>query len=86
MPKFLRPKAAAYGHIIAIDGNGKILQDLQDPHTAYPQNTSVRETNEYLYIGSLVAPALARLPKAKAGIQGGLRPFLQKAEKLDDLR
>ncbi|MGB9617327.1 MAG: SMP-30/gluconolactonase/LRE family protein [Desulfomonilaceae bacterium] len=86
MPKFLRPKAAAYGHIIAIDGNGKVLQDLQDPHTAYPQNTSVRESNEYLYIGSLVAPALARLPKAKAGIQGGLRPFPRKAEKSDALR
>ena len=64
----MRPKATAYGHIIAIDGNGRILENLQDPKTKYPQNTSVRETKEYLYIGSLVAPVLARLPKAKVGI------------------
>jgi sugar lactone lactonase YvrE len=69
MPQFMRPKAIAYGHIIAIDGNGQVLEDLQDPNTTYPQNTSVRETKDFLYIGSLVAPALARLPKAKAGLK-----------------
>ena len=68
MPQFMRPKAVAYGHIIAIDGNGQVLEDLQDPNTTYPQNTSVRETKDFLYIGSLIAPALARLPKAKAGL------------------
>jgi sugar lactone lactonase YvrE len=69
MPKFLRPKAASYGHIIAIDANGKVLEDLQNPHTKYPQNTSVTETKDYLYVGSLIGPVLARLPKAKAGIK-----------------
>ncbi len=69
MPQFIRPKAVAYGHIIAIDGNGQVLEDLQDPNTMYPQNTSVRETKDFLYIGSLVAPALARLPKARAGLK-----------------
>ncbi len=68
MPQFMRPKAITYGHIIAIDGNGQVLEDLQDANTKYPQNTSVRETKDFLYIGSLIAPALARLPKAKAGL------------------
>ena len=68
MPAFLRPKAVPYGHIIAIDGNGKVLQDLQEPKGTYPINTSVTETKDYLYIGSLVAPVLARLPKAKADL------------------
>ena len=68
MPQFMRPRAVAYGHIIAIDGNGRVLEDLQDPNTQYPQNTSVRETKDFLCIGSLVAPALARLRKAKAGL------------------
>jgi len=68
MPKFMRPKATAYGHIIAIDGNGQVVENLQHPHTKYPQNTSARETKDYLYIGSLVAPTLARLSKAKAGL------------------
>lgn len=68
LPAFLRPKAVAYGHIIAIDGDGAVVEDLQDPEGAYPINTSVTETGEHLYIGSLVAPVLARLAKAKAGL------------------
>lgn len=69
MPSFVRPKAESYGHIIAIDGNGKILLDLQDPQTPYPQNTAVTETKDFLYIGSLTAPVLARLPKDKVGLK-----------------
>ncbi|MBM4326666.1 MAG: SMP-30/gluconolactonase/LRE family protein [Deltaproteobacteria bacterium] len=69
MPSFLRPKAESYGHIIAIDGNRKILMDLQDPQTNYPQNTAVTETKEFLYIGSLSATSLARLPKDKIGLK-----------------
>jgi sugar lactone lactonase YvrE len=68
MPSFIRPKATAYGHIIAIDGNGKVLKDLQDPETGYPQNTSVTETKEFLYIGSLITPVVARLAKSKVGL------------------
>ena len=68
MPKFIRPKATAYGHIIAIDGNGKVLKDLQDPKTGYPQNTSLTETKEFLYIGSLISPVVARLAKSKVGL------------------
>ncbi len=63
LPAFLRPQAIAYGHIISVDGDGKVVEDLQDPNGSYPINTSVAETEDYLYIGSLVAPALGRLPK-----------------------
>ena len=68
MPAFLRPKAVAYGHIIAIDGDGKVLEDLQDPNGSYPINSSVTETEDYLYIGSLTTPFLGRLPKKKIGL------------------
>jgi sugar lactone lactonase YvrE len=68
MPPFARPKAAPYGHILAIDDRGKVLEDLQDPAGGYPVNTSVRETKDYLYIGSLAASTLARLPKARVGL------------------
>lgn len=68
MPAFLRPEAKPYGHIIAIDGEGRVVMDLQDPNGAYPINTSVTETDGYLYIGSLMAPVLGRLKKADAGI------------------
>ena len=68
MPAFVRPKAVAYGHIMAIDGEGKVLLDLQDPDASYQINTSVTETKDYLYIGSLVTPVLGRLKKAKIGL------------------
>ena len=68
MPAFLRPKAVAYGHIIAIDDSGKVVADLQDPDGSYPINTSVTETRDHLYIGSLVTPVLGRLKKAKIGL------------------
>jgi len=68
MPAFMRPQAVAYGHIIAIDDNGKVVIDLQDPDGSYPINSSVTETKEYLYIGSLVAPVLGRIEKEKIGL------------------
>jgi sugar lactone lactonase YvrE len=69
MPAFLQPAAQPYGHIIAIDGSGNVLEDLQDPAGGYPINTSVTETKDYLYIGSLVTPVLGRLKKSKAGLK-----------------
>jgi hypothetical protein len=57
MPAFLRPKAKAYGHIIAIDETGLVVEDLQDPDGGYPINTSVTETEDLLYAGNLVAPS-----------------------------
>ena len=68
LPAFMRPQAVAYGHIIAIDDNGKVVVDLQDPDGSYPINTSVTETKGYLYIGSLVAPVLGRIEKEKIGL------------------
>jgi len=68
MPAFLRPQAVAYGHIFAIDGTGKVLEDLQDPTGKYPINTSVTETKDYLYIGSLVTPFVGRVHKKTIGL------------------
>ncbi|MBW1785996.1 MAG: SMP-30/gluconolactonase/LRE family protein [Deltaproteobacteria bacterium] len=68
LPAFMRPKAVPYGHVIAINDNGEVMEDLQDPSGAYPLNTSLTETEDYLYIGSLVAQTIARLSKEKAGL------------------
>lgn len=68
LPGFVRPKATFYGHIIAIDGTGRILANLQDPDGGYRVNTSVTETKDYLYIGSLVMPSIGRLAKVKVGL------------------
>ncbi len=68
MPAFMRPKAIPYGHVIALDENGKVVQNLQDPDAGYPIITSVTEREDYLYLGSLVTPVMGRLAKAKIGL------------------
>jgi sugar lactone lactonase YvrE len=68
MPPSMRPAAKPYGHIIALDATGAVVQDLQDPEGSYAINTSVLETERYLYLGSLVMPSLGRLEKAKIGL------------------
>ncbi len=65
LPAFLRPAAASYGHILAFNTEGQVLLDLQDPTDAYPLITSVTETDDYLYLGSLSAPAIGRLAKTE---------------------
>ena len=68
LPTFLRPGIEPYGHVIAIDSNGKVLVDLQDSKGAYPATTGAWETDDYLYVSSLTAPVLARYKKTKFGL------------------
>jgi sugar lactone lactonase YvrE len=68
LPAPVRPGPRRYGHIIALDASGKVVASLQDPAGEYPLNTSVLETPDYLYLGSLVAPSLARLARQQAGL------------------
>lgn len=62
LPAFMRPQAAAYGHLIRLSNTGEVTADLQDPSGKYPMTTGALEHEGFLYISSLVAPALARLP------------------------
>jgi sugar lactone lactonase YvrE len=63
LPSFMRPAVEPYGHIIAIDKSGRVLDSLQDPAGAYPATTGAWETKDYLYVSSLTAPILARFDK-----------------------
>lgn len=60
IPHPLRPKAAEHGHVFAMDGDGQVINDRQDPRGAYPKMTDVLETERYLFIGSLQGNVLAR--------------------------
>jgi len=62
LPKSMQLKAEPYGMVIQIDEDGKILQTLQDPSGAYPVTTGAIEGDGYLYITSLEAKGLARVP------------------------
>jgi sugar lactone lactonase YvrE len=68
LPSFVRPKAKFYGHILAINGEGQVVANLQDPEARYPLTTGASETDEYLYISSLIAPDLARVRKSDIGL------------------
>jgi hypothetical protein len=63
LPRFLLPLGQSYGHVFAIDEEGHVLEDLQDPSGAYPEATSATETADRLYIHSLHAHSIGWLPR-----------------------
>ena len=61
LPKKFRPKPENYGLVFAMDMNGNILAQYQDPTGAYPLTTGASEFGDgWLYIGSLGATHLGR--------------------------
>jgi len=61
LPAKFRPKATNYGFVIAIDMNGKVLAQYQDPAGGYPLTTGATELGDgWLYISSLAARSLGR--------------------------
>jgi hypothetical protein len=50
------------------DGETRGVTSLQDPEGVDRVNSSVLETKDHRYIGSLVAAVIGRLPKAKAAL------------------
>ena len=76
LPAFIRPEAVAYGHIVAFDGDGRVLASLQDPSGAYRLTTEAVEAGEWIYVGSLVEEKLGRFRSAVA------KPPLSKAAAL----
>jgi sugar lactone lactonase YvrE len=63
LPRFLLPLGQSYGHVFAIDEDGRVTADLQDPSGAYPETTGATETADRLYIQSLHAHAIGWLPR-----------------------
>jgi sugar lactone lactonase YvrE len=63
LPRFMLPLGRSYGHVFAIDEEGRVTEDLQDPSGAYPEATSATETADRLYIHSLHAHSIGWLPR-----------------------
>jgi len=59
-PQFLHPKVEPYGAVFAINSQGDVLANLQDPKGNIYTTTGAFETESYLYVSSLTAPFLAR--------------------------
>ncbi len=63
LPRVLWPVPKAYGHVMAFNEEGIILDDLQDPTGTYPETTAVTETRDRLYVQSLHARSLGWLDR-----------------------
>jgi sugar lactone lactonase YvrE len=68
LPRALWPVPKAYGHIIAFEDSGRIVDDMQDPKGGYPETTSATEIDGKLFVQSLHAPSLAWLPYRGPGV------------------
>jgi sugar lactone lactonase YvrE len=62
LPRALWPVPKAYGHIIAFNEEGRIVDDLQDPTGAYPETTAATELGGKLYVQSLHAHSVGWMP------------------------
>ncbi|TAK86542.1 MAG: SMP-30/gluconolactonase/LRE family protein [Aquabacterium sp.] len=62
LPRFLWPVPKAYGHVIAYDERGTVVDDLQDSSGAYPETTAATEADGKLFIQSLNAHSIGWLP------------------------
>jgi sugar lactone lactonase YvrE len=63
LPGFMRPKATRSSHVIAINGDGEVLMNLQDPAAKFPSLTGVYETRDALYLTALFGDHLPVLKK-----------------------
>ena len=63
LPAFLRPRAVPSSHVVAFDGDGQILMNLQDPEARFPTLTGVLETRRSLYLTTLFGHRLPVIVK-----------------------
>lgn len=65
LPTFLQPSAIHQGIVIALDETGQVIKTLHDPDGARVYMvTSAEQVGDMLYLGSLEAPQVVRLPVA----------------------
>ncbi|KAA0020071.1 SMP-30/gluconolactonase/LRE family protein [Antrihabitans cavernicola] len=62
VPERLQPNPQQRGWVLGIDGNATIVHSLQGSKGSYSPITGVREADGWLYLGSLTADDIARVP------------------------
>ena len=63
LPAAIRPKAVPSSHVIAINGDGEVLMNLQDTSAQIPALTGVYESRDALWLSSLFGTNAGRLAK-----------------------
>jgi sugar lactone lactonase YvrE len=62
LPRKLQPAPKRYSFVLGLDGDGNVVQNLQDPNGGFAQISSVERYGDDLYFGSLDENAIGRLP------------------------
>ena len=63
LPKFLQPAPQRYSFVIALDQNGRVVENLQNgPPDCYAEIANVVEHNGTLYFGSIAEDTVGRFP------------------------
>lgn len=68
LPGFVQPDPEHRAWVLGLDAAGHIVHSLQGGKGSYSPVTGVRETSDWLYLGSLTAGAIARVPRSALGI------------------
>ena len=63
LPPFLQPVIDPPSHVFAINADGDVLMNLQDPEARLPALTGVLETPDALWLSTLFGSRIARLDK-----------------------
>ncbi|MEH1014416.1 SMP-30/gluconolactonase/LRE family protein [Micromonospora sp. CPCC 206060] len=66
LPDALRPQPRRYGLVALVDGDGRVLRTLHGPRGTYPMVTGVRQHGDLLWLGSLTATGLSRVPRDRS--------------------
>jgi len=63
LPSFLQPNIKRYAFVLALDNNGQVTRNLQDPSPqCFAQIANVVEHKGMLYFGSIGESAIGRMP------------------------
>ena len=68
LPKFLQPQPEPFAFVLGIDGNGKVIHNLQyHSENAFSPITSVKQVGDQLFFGSLTYDGFGSIaaPKLK---------------------
>lgn len=67
LPQFVQPDPEHRAWVLGLDGTGRVVHSLRGGKGSYAPVTGVRETFEWLYLGSLTAGSIARVPRSAIG-------------------
>lgn len=68
LPEFVQPDPEHRAWVLGLDADGRIVHSVRGGPGSYSPVTGVRETPRWLYLGSLTARAVARVPRSALAV------------------